>query len=197
MIEREQATKLYDVYQRAFAVLCEAYQVLGELPDGPERDDAVRAHGETTDAVLFGLRARLLDHYPELEAAAPEAKAAVKRDPLNGVADAPLTIGPDQLERLSTYRSGAKLSHLPGVDPAGERERLSQLLNGLVDTLIAGLMSHPSKLWVMAQFQRVLVQVEHEDTEGREHFGAELESIMDILDIESSDGLLTFYLGSI
>jgi hypothetical protein len=65
----------------------------------------------------------------------------------------------------------------------------------LADTLIAGLSTR--KLWVMAQFRNALVPVAHEDTEGREHFGAELESITDILSIESSDGLLTFYLGGV
>ena len=49
----------------------------------------------------------------------------------------------------------------------------------------------------MRQFQRSLVRVENEDTEGRDHFGTELETIMGVLGIESSDGLLTFYLGGI
>jgi len=49
----------------------------------------------------------------------------------------------------------------------------------------------------MKQFQRFLVKVEGEDTEGREHFGMEIEEVMDILGIESSDGLLAFYLGGL
>lgn len=52
MIDRAQAAKLYDIYQRAFEVLCDAYAVLGSLPDGSERDEAILAHGTSTDAVL-------------------------------------------------------------------------------------------------------------------------------------------------
>jgi hypothetical protein len=39
--------------------------------------------------------------------------------------------------------------------------------------------------------------VQSEDTEAREHFGTELERLMDILGIASSDGVLTHYLGGI
>jgi hypothetical protein len=39
--------------------------------------------------------------------------------------------------------------------------------------------------------------VEGEDTEAREHFGMELERLMGILGIASSDGVLTHYLGGI
>jgi hypothetical protein len=84
---------------------------------------------------------------------------------------------------------------LPGVDVSEERARLSKVLNDLVDRLTQGIESHPTKLWVLTEFQRSLELVEQEETEGREHFGMELEGIMDILGIESSDGLLACYLG--
>lgn len=196
MIEREQAARLYEVYQRAFDVLCEAYEVLGSLPDGPERDEAVLAHGETTDAVLFGLRARLLAQYPELEAGVAE-ESTDAHDPLDDVLDEDLIVDAGMLERLSAFRKRAKLVDLPGADPAAEHARLSDVLNNLTDTLLEGLLANPTKLWVMRQFQRSLIRVENEDTEGRDHFGTELETIMGILGIESSDGLLTSYLGGI
>lgn len=197
MIEREQAAKLYEVYQRAFDVLCEAYEVLGSLPDGPERDEAVLAHGETTDAVLFGLRARILAQYPDLEASIPEEPSDVAHDPLDDVVDEDLIVDAGMLERLSAFRRRAKLVDLPGVDPTAERARLSDTLNHLADTLLWGLVANPTKLWAMRQFQRSLARVENEDTEGKDHFGTELETIMGVLGIESSDGLLTFYLGGI
>ena len=197
MIEREQAAKLYEVYQRAFDVLCEAYEVLGSLPDGPERNEAVLAHGETTDAVLFGLRARILAQYPYLEASIPEEPSDAAHDPLDDVLDEDLIVDAGMLERLSAFRRRAKLVDLPGVDPAAERARLSDTLNDLADTLLEGLVANPTKLWAMRQFQRSLVRVENEDTEGKDHFGTYLETIMGILGIESSDGLLTFYLGGI
>jgi hypothetical protein len=93
--------------------------------------------------------------------------------------------------------SDLKLTHLPGVDTTVERERLSKVLNALLDGLLAGIEKNPSKLWVLAQFQPALAQVQMEDTESREHFGMEIENIMDILGIESSDGLLSFYLGGL
>jgi hypothetical protein len=185
MIEREQAAKLYAVYQRAFDVLCEAYEVLGSLPDGPERDEAV--HGETTDAVLFGLRARILIQYPELEASIPEEPSDAAHDPLDDVLDEDLIVDAGMLVRLSAFRRRAKLVDLPGVDPTAERARLSDTLNHPADTLLEGLVANPTKLWAMRQFQRSLVRVENEDTEGKGHFGTELETIMGILAIESSD----------
>jgi hypothetical protein len=197
MIEREPAARLYEVYQRAFDVLCEAYEVLGNLPDGPERDEAVHAHGEAADAVLFGLRAKLIALYPDLEAHLETEPTAAPLDPLVDVVDEPLTINTDVLQALSNFRSRPKLIGLPGVDPTEERERLSDVLRQLADTLLQGIQAHPRKLWVMEQFRRSLVMVEREDSEGREHFGTELESVMDILGIDSSDGLLTFYLGGI
>jgi hypothetical protein len=50
---------------------------------------------------------------------------------------------------------------------------------------------------VLTEFQTALRLVEEEDTDGRDHFGMEMENIMDILGIESSDGLLAAYLGGI
>jgi hypothetical protein len=197
MIEREPAARLYAVYQRAFDVLCEAYEVLGSLPDGPERDEAVVAHGEATDAVLFGLRAKLIALHPDLEVPPDAESTGTPFDPLSDVIDELLNIDEQVLQRLSGFRSRAKLVGLPGVDPAAERARLSGILNQLADVLLRDVEAHPGKRWVMAQFQHSLVLVEAEDTEGKEHFGSELEALMDILGIDSSDGLLTFYLGGV
>jgi hypothetical protein len=118
-------------------------------------------------------------------------------DPLAQVVDEPLTVDATVVQELVALRGKAKLLKLPGVDPTVERERLSRVLNDLVDTLIRGIEANPSKRWVMAQFQRYLALAEQEDTEGREHFGMEVEEIMDVLGIESSDGLLSFYLGGL
>ena len=118
-------------------------------------------------------------------------------DPLTHVVDEPLTINTAVVRELLAFRGKPKLVNLPGVDPTLERERLSKVLNDLIDALLQGVEANPTKHWVMAQFQRHLVLVEQEDTEGREHFGMEVEEIMDILGIESSDGLLSFYLGGL
>jgi hypothetical protein len=99
--------------------------------------------------------------------------------------------------KLREFRQAEKLENLPGIDTADEKTRLSKVLNGILDHLLDGVEVHPTKLWVMTEFQIALKQVEGEETEGREHFGMELEYTMDILGIESSDGLLAAYLGGL
>jgi hypothetical protein len=118
-------------------------------------------------------------------------------DPLSEVIDEPLTVDKRVLEQLREYRLASKLTHLPGIDVTEERDRLQGNLDALVDRLLCGVEQNPTKRWVLAQFQPSLKAVEGEDTEGRDHFGMEVELIMDILGIDSSDGLLTHYLGGI
>lgn len=118
-------------------------------------------------------------------------------DPLSEVIDEKLNIDDHVIESLTAFRKKPKLVNLPGVDPTIERERISNVVNELIDSLLSGVKSNPSKLWVLSTFQSYLVKIEQEDTEGREHFGIEAEEIMDILGIESSDGLLGFYLGGL
>ena len=43
----------------------------------------------------------------------------------------------------------------------------------------------------------MLEAVQHDDTEVRDGVGTELEALMDLLGIESSDGVLAYYLGGI
>lgn len=118
-------------------------------------------------------------------------------DPLSEVIDEPLHVDAEVIATLVKFRSQPKLVLLPGVAPMLERERLSKAIDDLLDVLVVGIEDNPSKLWVLTQFRSALVQVQMEDTEGREHFGMEVEHIMDILGIESSDGVLSFYLGGL
>ena len=114
-------------------------------------------------------------------------------DPLDAVNEEPLPNASAAIPQLIEYRNQPKLLGLPGEVP-GERERLSALVNHLLDELITGVEGNPSKLWVMQRFQRVLQALWGEDTEGKEHVGYELQRIMKILGIARSDGLLAFYL---
>lgn len=118
-------------------------------------------------------------------------------DPLSEVIDEPLSLDSSILEELKDFRGAEKLDNLPGIDKAAEKARLSNVLNGLLDRLLCDVEANPSKLWVLTEFQKALVLVEGEDTEGREQFGMEMENIMGILGIDSSDGLLSAYLGGI
>ncbi|MGB9109614.1 MAG: DUF4844 domain-containing protein [Telluria sp.] len=119
------------------------------------------------------------------------------RDPMAGVEDAPLFIVPRVLDQLRAFREGPKLADLPGVNPSPERERLAVMLDDLATRLLAGVEAHPTKFWVLKQFEESLQMVQDEDTEAREHLGIELERLMAILGIGSSDGVLTHYLGGI
>lgn len=118
-------------------------------------------------------------------------------NPLDEIVDEPLTINSTVVGQLCAFREQAKCINLPGVDPTEERARLSDVLDDLVEALIQGIEDNPTKVWVLTEFQRFLKLVEQEDTEGREAFGIELEHIMEILGIDSSDGLLAYYLGGI
>lgn len=116
------------------------------------------------------------------------------RDPMAMVRDAPLFVVPRMLEALRAWRDGPKLADLPGPNPSPERERLASELDRLAGALLAGIERHPAKFWVLKQFQQSLEAVRDADAEAREHFGNELERVMDVLGIESSDGLVEFYL---
>jgi len=121
----------------------------------------------------------------------------MKYDPISEVNDAPLNVDDLTVMKLHILKAVEKFSSLPGENTAEGKERLSTVLNDLLQRLIDGVQANPTKRWVLTGFQRSLVLVENEDTEGREHFGTELERIMDVLGIESSDGLLAAYLGGI
>ena len=120
----------------------------------------------------------------------------MSRDPFDLVADAPLFVVPRMLDDLRGYRDGAKLADLPGPSLSPERERLAAELDRLAERLIEGIEAHPTKFWVLKQFQRSLEAVREEDAEAREHVGTELERLMAILGIESSDGVLAYFLYS-
>jgi hypothetical protein len=94
------------------------------------------------------------------------------RDPLANVVDAPLFIVPRVMDALRAYRASAA----PGA------------LAALADTLLAGIEAHPTKFWVMQQFRKTLERAG--DAAGCDQLGGELEKLMDILGIASSDGVL-------
>lgn len=110
------------------------------------------------------------------------------------VCDAPLFVVPRMLDLLRAWRDGPKLADLPGPNPSPERERLASELDRLAGALLAGIARHPTKFWALKQFQQSLEAVRDADAEAREHFGNELERLMDVLGIDSSDGLVEHYL---
>ncbi|MDO9465859.1 MAG: DUF4844 domain-containing protein [Thiobacillus sp.] len=115
-------------------------------------------------------------------------------DPLSEVSDEPLLITEETIRRLEVFRASSKFTQLPGENTAAEKKRLDAAIDVILDALIAGIRRNPSKLWVLTQFQPVLDSLYGEDSEAKEHFGSHLGMVMDILSIESSDGLLGHYL---
>ena len=97
------------------------------------------------------------------------------RDPLAAVVDAPLFIVPRVLDGLRAYRASACLG-----------DELVQL----TDRLLAGIEGHPTKFWVLKQFQKTLEEVGDRDVQAYEHVRGELEKLMALLGIASSDGVL-------
>jgi hypothetical protein len=117
-------------------------------------------------------------------------------DPFEFVQDAPLFIVPHTLEQLRAFCEGPKLADLPGPSPSPERERLAVVLDDLGTRLLAGIEKHPTKFWVLKQFQESLEMVRNEDSEAKEHLGTELERLMGIVGIGDSDGVIAYYLTS-
>ncbi len=114
-------------------------------------------------------------------------------NPIEDVIDQELEINDETVKALVSLSQGNLFSDLPGDIP-GEREMLIEHFQTVMGSIISGIVANPSKLWVLTIIQATLIAIENEDTEAREHFGDHIEMIMDVLNIESSDGLLGYYL---
>jgi hypothetical protein len=93
-----------------------------------------------------------------------------------------LNFGPDQ----KTFYTGVP-------DPA-DRAIGDVAFAQLVDVLVANLARQPSKEFVLQQFQIALSKFSSADTEDRERAAGYCEKIMDVVGIESSDGVLNRWL---
>ena len=112
----------------------------------------------------------------------------MERDPLEGMADAPLFVVPQVLDALRAFS--------PAFDglPEAQRARLSAEIDSLRSRLLDGIEGHPTKFWVMKQFQRSLEVVQDEDGATRKHFRAALENLMTIVGIDDRSGVIGHYL---
>ncbi|GJL98608.1 MAG: hypothetical protein DHS20C07_02880 [Methyloligella sp.] len=96
--------------------------------------------------------------------------------------------------KLQILRQEPKYYEVPdtsfnGMSPETLR-RLSEIqLNKMIDNIIHGIASKPLKRFVLQEFKITMNQFEPTDTEDRERFLGYLEEIMDIVGIESTDGL--------
>jgi hypothetical protein len=106
-----------------------------------------------------------------------------------------LSVNAETVAKLRALRDESKFHEdlalvYPGAFDEATRVSLQTRLNALLDRLIAGLPSSPSKEYVLREFQATLPLYEAEDSEDRDRFLTYLEQIMTIVGIESSDGLL-------
>ena len=63
-----------------------------------------------------------------------------------------------------------------------------------MSVIINGIENHPEKRWFFETLKPFLETVIMEDTEVREVIAVEIEKMMDILGIVSSDGFVSIYL---
>ena len=109
--------------------------------------------------------------------------------------DQKLDITQQRLERLQQLKPELNFNSDPRTFYRGDPNPVERAAGNLafanmVDTLVADLPSHPSKQFVLEQFKFALAPMSEGDTEDRERAALYCEKVMDVLGIESSDGLL-------
>jgi hypothetical protein len=113
--------------------------------------------------------------------------------------DHPLQIDDSIIARLADLRKARKFDSdptgtYPGAPSEEIRESVQATIDSLIDRLIAGVASNPSKSYVLGEFALSLNDSAGLDTEERERICDYMEEIMNIFEIESSDGLLNTWL---
>jgi hypothetical protein len=106
-----------------------------------------------------------------------------------------LQLTPDRIAALSALRVGS--TFVPetallysGAPSESVRAECEARVNDLIDRLLGELGPEPRKEVALAEFRNALSHFETSDSEERERVCSYIEQIMDILGIESSDGLL-------
>ena len=114
---------------------------------------------------------------------------------------ADLSISPAVLDQLGTFRALSKFgpdeNRFPGYVgylPETSRAEAQQALNTVVDALIEGLPNQPTSAFVLDRFARGLLWFADSDTADRERCCDYLVEVMDIIRLESSDGLLNRFM---
>jgi len=107
----------------------------------------------------------------------------------------PILISDTTFNELRDLRETSKFhensaSFYPGAPNETTRSRCEVALNALIERLIAGLQTHPSKQYVLQQFRITLASFQNEDSEEKDRLLLYLEQIMEIAGVLSSDGML-------
>ena len=100
-------------------------------------------------------------------------------------------------DRLAALRSAPKFQEeglYPGAPTEAIRKSAEFAINRMLDRLESGLPISPRKSYVLSEFLEMLKAFEGHDTQEREKACAYCERAMDLLSIESSDGVLNTWL---
>ena len=111
--------------------------------------------------------------------------------------DQPLIVSPTVLDQLAALRSAPKFQVAelyPGAPTEEIRKSAELSVNKMLDRLRSGLSHSPQKSYVLSEFLEMLKAFEGEDTEERERACTYCEDVVDLLGIESSDGVLNTWL---
>jgi hypothetical protein len=108
------------------------------------------------------------------------------------MADQTLRLTSETMGELQSLRARAKF------DPEGlyqaptdaVRQASAAHIDALLDRLLVGLPQNPTKAFVLGEFKSTLTEFELADSEEQDRACMYMENIMDVLGIESSDGLL-------
>lgn len=112
-----------------------------------------------------------------------------------------LSITTAVLDQLRAFRAVPKFgpdeSRFPGYVgylPETSRADAEQALNATIDAIIEGLPNQPTSALVLERFAKGLLWFADSDTEDRERCCDYLVQVMDIIGLESSDGLLNRFM---
>ena len=105
-----------------------------------------------------------------------------------------LKVDESTISQLQQLRKDAKFLDLPGRPAEEERSRLEPLMNALLDRLIAGVRSHPTRNWVIEQMDPTVESFYLEDTEARERCIDYLDRMFRILGIPDDGGAFKKYM---
>jgi hypothetical protein len=111
--------------------------------------------------------------------------------------DQALAITPEVLQQLGSLLSERKFEGeglYPGAPDEDIRHRAEGAVNTMLGRLQVGLLPSPYKSYVLSEFLEMLKSFENDDTEEREQACSYCERVMDLLGIESSDGMLNTWL---
>ena len=109
------------------------------------------------------------------------------------MADQTLRLTGETVSQLQSLRALVKFGPqgLYQAPTDAVRQSSAALIDALLDRLLVGLPRYPTKSFVLGEFKSTLAEFESSDSEEQDQACAYIENSMDVLGIESSDGLLS------